>query len=266
MFDTLKARNSPTAKCNAQILRFERQEKNTVSDRYIMPGSPCSSCSARSKAICAGLSDDEMDGFSRNIRTRLIKAGNSIYREFEKANYFYTVVSGEIRLANLLGDGRRQLTAFKSAGDLLGEHNGGIYQSDAEAVCDAVVCQIPIKILEKYTNEVPAMRVTLNTKMQNELCDLRHHAILLGRKTPIEKIATFLTARSENCEWSDDDKAEVVLTMGRSDIADFLGLTIETVSRTITKLKNMGLLLVPTSHSIVITDQACLKRLAENEQ
>ena len=260
MFDSLKARDAVPSECGAQIFCFDRPDRN------IALASPCSSCGVRSKAVCAGLNDEEMEGFSRNIHTRLVKAGKSVYRESEKANYLYTVVSGEVRLANLLGDGRRQLTAFKSAGDLLGEHRKGSYQSDAEAVCDTVVCQIPVNIMEKYSDDVPAMYASIATKTQEELRELRHHAVLLGRKTPMEKIASFLVGRMDKLERCAEKQVLIKLTMGRSDIADFLGLTIETVSRTITKLKNKGLLFVPNSHCIVIRDPAHLRRISEGEK
>tara|TARA_R110000787_G_scaffold173726_2_gene286342 strand:+ start:2958 stop:3758 length:801 start_codon:yes stop_codon:yes gene_type:complete len=266
MFDSLKARDAAPTECGAQIFRFGRPDNNTQASRNSALASPCASCKVRGKAVCAGLNDEEMEDFSRNIHTRLVKAGKAVYRESEAADNFYTVVTGEVRLANLLGDGRRQLTAFKSAGDLLGENKKGFYQSDAEAVCDTIVCQIPLSLLEKYSNDVPAMYASLATKAQEELCELRHHAVLLGRKTPLEKIATFLCGRMDKLDGKQEDQVAIDLTMGRGDVADFLGLTIETVSRTITKLKNMGLLLVPNPHHFVIRNPARLRRIAEGEE
>ncbi|MDF2368322.1 helix-turn-helix domain-containing protein [Sneathiella sp.] len=239
---------------------------NPTAERKGVAGGPCATCSAHNQAICSGLKDQELEEFARNVRTRLVKTGQSVYREFEEAKYLYSVVTGEIRLANLLDDGRRQVTAFKSAGEVIGEEKNGYYQSDAEAVCDTVVCQIPIKALDKFLTEMPSIQTALTAKVLDELLALRRHAILLGRKTPIEKVATFLINRAGKASGNPSNEIQVELTMGRNDIADFLGLTIETVSRTITKLRKMGLLEVPSNHSILIKDRAWLKSLAEGEK
>ncbi|MZR32506.1 helix-turn-helix domain-containing protein [Sneathiella litorea] len=266
MLESLDARISSLAKSKSQANGHKQSETTPKAERKNISEAPCSTCSAHAQAICADLKDQEMDEIARNIRTRLVQTGQSVYREYEEAKYLYTVVTGEIRLANLLDDGRRQVTSFKTAGEVLGEQKNGYYQSDAEAVCDTVVCQIPIKILEKYLQEMPAMQTALTAKVLSEIHELRHHAILLGRKTPIEKIATFLVDRAEKLGGKDSVEVEVMLTMGRNDIADFLGLTIETVSRTITKMKNLGLLEVPSNHSIIIKDMAELENLAEGEK
>ncbi len=267
MIKSMEMRMSSAEDCCAGVIPFEQPVKtNPAAERRRSPDTACSSCSAHKQAVCSGFSDEEMEDFGRNVRTRIVKTGQSVYREFEEAKYFYTIVSGEIRLANLLDDGRRQVTAFKTVGDVIGEHKVGYYQSDAEAVCDTVVCQIPIKVMDKYLAENQAIRSVLTSKMQEELHELRLHAILLGRKTPVEKIATFFLGRAENLISEGEDEVEITLTMGRSDIADFLGLTIETVSRTITKLKNLGIIDVPSTHSIVIKDVHQLESLAEGEK
>jgi|TARA_R100000455_G_C6270397_1_gene126248 CRP/FNR family transcriptional regulator len=227
---------------------------------------PCSSCSVHKQAICAGLAEEEIGEFGRNVRIRRVKAGQSVYREFEEAKYIFTIVTGEIRLANLLDDGRRQVTAFKSAGEIIGENQNGHYQSDAEAVCDTFVCQIPIKVLNQHIDGNPVMRDALMEMIRKELSALRQHAVLLGRKTPVEKIASFLLDRVDRSAVGNEKAIEIILPMGRSDIADYLGLTIETVSRTITKLKNLEVIAVPTTHSILIINRQELESLAEGEQ
>ncbi len=266
MLESLDMRISSLAKSEAEDICLKQPVTNPKAERKSIKTAPCATCSAHSQAICSGLKNYEMDEFARNVRTRLVKTGQSVYREFEEAKYVYSVVTGEIRLANLLDDGRRQVTAFKSAGEVIGEQKSGYYQSDAEAVCDTVVCQIPIRTLDKYLKEMPAVQTALTGKILDELHELRHHAILLGRKTPIEKIATFLVDRAEKNGGETGNEVEVMLTMGRNDIADFLGLTIETVSRTITKLRKMGVLEVPSNHSILIKDRSWLESLAEGEK
>lgn len=266
MLGSLDTRISSLVKSEAEDIRLELPVTNQKTERKNITRAPCATCSAHNEAICSAINDCDMDDFARNVRTRLVKPGQSVYREFEEAKFVYSVVSGEIRLANLLDDGRRQVTAFKTAGEVLGEQRNGYYQSDAEAVCDTVVCQISIKALETYLKKMPAMQTALTEKVLEELQELRHLAILLGRKTPIEKIATFLIDRAEKSSSETENEINVSLTMGRTDIADFLGLTIETVSRTITKLKKMGVLEVPSNHSILIKDRVWLENLAEGEK
>ncbi|MCF8466865.1 MAG: helix-turn-helix domain-containing protein [Sneathiella sp.] len=266
MLESLDARVEPFKKSDTSVIRFKRPAVNPPAARRIVVDAPCLTCNAQKQSICAGLKEGEMEEFARIVRTRLVKAGQSVYREFEEAKYFFTIVTGEVRLANLLDDGRRQVTAFNSTGDIIGDHQKGYYLSDAEAICDTVVCQIPIKALDSFVEDLPAVRSALVAKIKDEANNLRRLAILLGRKTPVEKIASFLVNRAQKAGLSFNGTAEINLTMGRSDIADFLGLTIETVSRTITRLKNHGILEVPNAHSIIIKDMVELESLAEGEK
>ena len=263
MMETMAVQPRPASESDAPAVCYNLSTFNDMYEKHVSGRVPCSSCAMHRQAICSSLTAADRDAFGRSVRLRPVKGGQSVYREFEEAKYIFTIVTGEIRLANLLDDGRRQVTAFKSAGEIIGEHRGGRYQSDAEAVCDTIVCQIPVQVMDSYVDGVPAMRDALMDMIRKELSDLRRHAILLGRKTPIEKIATFLINRAGQYRSDEGKELEVILPMGRSDIADYLGLTIETVSRTITKLKNLGVITVPSTHSILITNRSALELLAE---
>jgi CRP/FNR family transcriptional regulator len=265
MMETMAAKPRPASESEAPSVCYNLSTFNDIYEKHASSKVACSTCTMHRQAICSSLTAADRDVFGRYVRLRPVKGGQSVYREFEEAKYIFTIVTGEIRLANLLDDGRRQVTAFKSAGEIIGEHSGGYYQSDAEAVCDTIVCQIPIKVMDSYVDGIPAMRDALMDMIRKELSDLRQHAILLGRKTPIEKIATFLINRASQQRSDEGETLEVILPMGRSDIADYLGLTIETVSRTITKLKNLGVITVPSTHSIRITNRSALELLAEGE-
>ncbi|PHQ69628.1 MAG: hypothetical protein COB93_07575 [Sneathiella sp.] len=235
----------------------------SVAKKRIAPVSACHGCRAQKKSICAALEEEEREKFGR---TRLIRADAPIFRAFDAANYFFIVISGEVRLSNLLDDGRRQITAFKTCGDLLGNQLEGHYTTDAEAVCDTIICQFPFRALDSMSSQNAGLHSAMLKEMRAELDTMRRHAILLGRKTPVEKITTFLKARADMAESQIDHMVAVKLPMGRRDIADYLGLTIETVSRTLSKLKQLSIIDIPSAHDIVIKDMEELALLAEGRQ
>ncbi|MEH6545477.1 MAG: helix-turn-helix domain-containing protein [Sneathiella sp.] len=235
---------------------------NPVARARPIPLSPCNCCAAHKKAICASLDGKELTRFRKLSQVRLVKAGQSIYREMDPANYLYTVVSGEARLSSLLNDGRRQVTDFRACGDKLGEHNQGYYAADAEAITDTIVCQTPLPEIRARLDDMPGLRNSLMDKMESEINQMRSHLLLLGRKTPIEKVATFLVERAQKFKNKGGDDSEISLSMSRRDIADYLGLTIETVSRTLTTLKSKDVLIIPSTDRISVLDMVELKCLA----
>lgn len=231
----------------------------------------CSTCGAHNLALCSGLSGQELIDFGKNSQHKVFQPGQMLFSEFDDAKYFYTVVSGEVRLSRMLDDGRRQITGFKSSGDFVGLSASGQYTADAEAIDEVTVCQFPIKALNASLEEINEVQSRLMEMMQEEVIKLQNHMLLLGRKTPIEKICNFLCERAYKqfkTEGKPEDCNEVTVTlpMSRTDIADFLGLTIETVSRTITKLRKQGIIELQTSQTIEIHDLYELQLLAEGEK
>jgi CRP/FNR family transcriptional regulator, anaerobic regulatory protein len=235
---------------------------NPVAKSRPIPLSPCNCCAAHKKAICASLDGQELIQYRKLSHVRLVRAGQAIYREMDPANYLYTIISGEARLSCLLNDGRRQVTDFRTCGDKLGENNGGFYTADAEAVTDTIVCQTPLSELQTSLDDMPGLRISLMRKMEAEINHMQNHLLLLGRKTPVEKVATFLAERARKLDAIENNEAEIKLTMSRRDIADYLGLTIETISRTLTTLKNNGVLAIPSSDLVTVIDFEELEMLA----
>lgn len=230
------------------------RQLNPSAESRPIPLSPCNCCAAHKKAICATLDGKDLNQYRKLSHVRLVKAGQSIYREMDPANYLYTIISGEARLSSLLIDGRRQITDFRACGDKLGENNQGFYTADAEAITDTIVCQVPLNELQTRMNELPGLRMALMDKMETEINQMRSHLMLLGRKTPIEKVATFLVERAQKFESADGTAIDINLSMSRRDIADYLGLTIETVSRTLTTLKTQGVVEIPSADHISVLD------------
>jgi CRP/FNR family transcriptional regulator, nitrogen fixation regulation protein len=193
----------------------------------------------------------------QGVSLRLAK-GEELFAEGEAAEYFYKIVSGTVRTYKLLTDGRRQIDAFHLPGDIFGIEAGAEHRFSADAVGDATVIAYRRSGLDRLTREHPAFGQQVMSCMIRNLERAQDHMLLLGRKTAQEKIATFLLDLAERLH--EDDHVE--LPMLRSDIADHLGLTIETVSRTLAEFARKGLIkLAAGSRSVVLSNKAALEFL-----
>ena len=188
---------------------------------------------------------------------RSLVRGEELFAEGDPADHFYKVVSGTIRTYKLLNDGRRQIDAFQLAGDIFGLETGAEHRFSAEAVEDTTVIVVRRCPFAALAHDNPDFGDQLMSSMMTNLERAHDHMLLLGRKTAQEKIATFLLDMASRI--AKGDRFE--LPMQRSDIADHLGLTIETVSRTLTHLENTCAIALPTSRHIVLRNRAALARL-----
>jgi CRP/FNR family transcriptional regulator, nitrogen fixation regulation protein len=180
-----------------------------------------------------------------------------IFGEGEPASHYYKVVSGVVRTCKILSDGRRQIDAFHVAGDMFGIERGAEYRVTAEAVGEAMIASFWRCSLEEPADPDRGLaREVVATALLN-LERAQEHMILLGRKSATEKVATFLLAMAERIEGD-----AIELPMSRSDIADYLGLTIETVSRTLTRFERKGAIELSTARrTIRLRDEPGLRRL-----
>jgi CRP/FNR family nitrogen fixation transcriptional regulator len=189
----------------------------------------------------------------------VLTKGEELFAEGDEAEYFYQVRSGTIRSYKLLSDGRRQIDAFHLQGDIFGLEAGAEHRFSAEAVGDASVIAYRRSRLAALIQEDPAFRERVMSSTLRSLERAQDHMLLLGRKTAQEKIATFLLDMAQRIS-AGDEKFE--LPMQRSDIADHLGLTIETVSRTLTQFARSGLIrLLPAGRSISLCNKMALRSL-----
>jgi CRP/FNR family nitrogen fixation transcriptional regulator len=195
----------------------------------------------------------------RSVGTvRVLAKGEELFAEGDEADHFFKVVKGTVRTYKLLNDGRRQIDAFHLAGDIFGLETGAEYRFSADAVEDTTVLAVRRCRFTTLAQDDPALGDQLMSSMMTSLERAHDHMLLLGRKTAQEKIATFLLDMAARISKSD----RFELPMQRSDIADHLGLTIETVSRTLTQLAKDGLIkLAAASRSVVLCDRAALQRL-----
>jgi CRP/FNR family transcriptional regulator, nitrogen fixation regulation protein len=176
--------------------------------------------------------------------------------ENEAANYLYKVVSGTVRTYKMLDDGRRQIGAFYLPGDIFGLEMGKEHAFSAEAISDSKVLVIKRSTLVALAARDNDVAQQLWTMTDRELRQLQDHIHLLI-KTAQERVAGFLLEMAD-CVSSGD---LVELPMSRQDIADYLGLTIETVSRTLTNLENAATIALPTSRRVVLRNRSALSRM-----
>ena len=179
-----------------------------------------------------------------------------IYGQGEKADPIYRVISGVVRTSRFMADGRRPVGDFYYAGDLFGLETGDRHAMAAEALSDAIVLVASRKALVAVAGEAALQNLTHHATVR-DLESARQHLSLLVRKTACERVASFLIGLADRC--CDD---VVDLAMGRQDTADYLGLTVETVSRMITQLQTAKVVEFLTCRQFRIRDAAALAHLA----
>jgi CRP/FNR family transcriptional regulator, nitrogen fixation regulation protein len=166
------------------------------------------------------------------------KKGTEIYGEQEPAEYVYQVKLGAVRSYKLLSDGRRQIGAFHLAGDIFGLENGSEHRFTAEAIVDTTVRLIKRRSLEVLAESDAVVSRNLLSMTTNNLQHAENHMLLLGRKTSLERVAAFLIEMDRRITAA----GVMPLPMSRRDIADYLGLTLETVSRALSRLHELGII------------------------
>ena len=226
------------------------------------PGHPCAACDIRLRTFCGTLDAGELAAFKGLGDIVRIEPRQALFHQGDAADLVYNVTRGILRLYRLLPDGRRQVTGFVQAGDFLGLTEEAEQAFTAEAIEPAELCRFPRSRFEAFIDEHPAMGRELYRLAAHELAAAQEQMVLLGRKTSAERIASFLLhllGRTRSAE----TPGTVRLAMSRADIADYLGLTKETVSRGITALKTSGLIRLLGSNAVRIVDREQLERISD---
>ena len=166
------------------------------------------------------------------------KKGTEIFGEKEPAEYVYQVRTGAVRSYKLLSDGRRQICSFHLAGDIFGLENGDVHRFTAEAIVNTTVRLLKRQSLERVAESDAVVSRNLLGMTTHNLMHAEDHMLLLGRKNSVERVAAFLLEMDKRLAAT----GIVALPMSRRDIADYLGLTLETVSRAISRFHRAGLL------------------------
>jgi len=222
----------------------------------------CGVCTVRRQSVCSAIEDADLARLAEASTTRLLAKGQSFIEEGAPSTDFFNVTAGTVKLYKLLPDGRQQITGFAQTGHFLGLAVSHTYAFSAEALEPVQLCRFSRPKLRAMLDDFPALEKRLLETACSELAAAQDQMLLLGRKTAKERVASFLLSRvkdgSQCCQFNN----RIHLPMNRLDIADYLGLTIETVSRTLTMFKRARRIEIPSGSEIIVLDYAWLQQLA----
>jgi len=222
----------------------------------------CATCEVRARSVCGAIPDANLARLSAIAVVTEVAAGQTFIDEGEPASCFFNVSAGIAKLFKTLPDARRQITGFVGPGQFLGLAASDTYAFSAEAIEPMRYCRFNRAALHTLLHDFPQMKKRLLEVASNELVAAQEQMLLLGRKTARERLASFLLAQSRQGMPSGHLRQRFRLSMTRIDLADYLGLTIETVSRTFTRLRAEGLIDIESQSAIVIHDPSALESLA----
>ena len=222
----------------------------------------CAVCGVREASFCSVLSSAELQQLHAMSSQKTFEPGELIVEEDATVRQVANVLTGTIKLFKLLPDGRQQITGFLFAGDFLGPMLSGEYATFAEAVTRVELCLFDQDRLREQMDAWPHLERRLFEDATATLDRALDWMLLLGRKTAAERVASFFVMLAQRIAGRDVAQVTVEVPMSRSDIADYLGLTMETVSRQISHLKRQGLLTTNGPHGIGIVDLPALRSLA----
>jgi CRP/FNR family transcriptional regulator len=225
---------------------------------------PCAACSVRDLSICGAIAPEHLGRLDAIVAHKKLAPGETLFFEGDRSDSLYILTEGCVRLSKMLADGRRQITGFLFPSDFLGLALRERFAYSAEAVDAVAVCRYPKSKLEALLDEFPAMERRLLAVASNELAAAQDQMLLLGRKTALERVASFLLILLRRMQLKGRQNA-VSLPMTRTDIGDYLGLTIETVSRSLSKLKRDRVVRFLTAQDLEIADAKRLAALAGAE-
>jgi CRP/FNR family transcriptional regulator len=222
---------------------------------------PCAACTVRDLSICGAIEPEHLGKLNAIVVHRRLAAGETLFFEGDRSDSLYIITEGCVRLSKMLADGRRQITGFLFPSDFLGLALRERYAYTAEAVGQVALCRYPKKRLEALLDQFPAMERRLLAIASNELAAAQDQMLLLGRKSAIERVASFVLILMRRMQLKGISD-RVRLPMTRTDIGDHLGLTIETVSRCLTRLKTERVVRFLTAQELQVLDAKRLAKLA----
>ncbi len=231
-------------------------ERLANADSKLVPAA-CAVCGARQQGICMALRAADLWKFSNVTRRRKYREGETIAFEEDEVVDYANVVSGSIKLSKLLHDGRQQIVGLQFAPEFIGRPFSDTVKVTAEAATDVELCVFPRAEFEKMLIERPDFEHRLHMQTLQQLDEARQWMVTLGRKTAQEKVASFLLLLARHLGKPVQDHPQsksFSLPLKRADIADFLGLTIETVSRQMTKMRKANVIIVERNLDVTVVD------------
>jgi CRP/FNR family transcriptional regulator len=236
-------------------------------DRAHFAPARCESCFIRHRGICAALSVDALEKLSSIARRRTIPVNHYIFRDGDEAISFAAIVSGVVKLIKTTSEGERHIVGLVYAPEFLGHTFAEQHRFSAAAATEVEMCMFPRTSFNRLLDEVPEMQRWLFEFTVRELDISRYWTLMLGRKSSYERVASLLLimakrSRNAGCALISDKSAHFELPLTRSELADYLGLTLETVSRKISGLKRKGLIELRSTREIVVPDLELLAEVA----
>lgn len=229
----------------------------------------CETCAVRLRAICGAIPEAAAAALSQASHMRRIPAGQTIYSELYDPGWFAIVVFGVIKLVKTRGDGRQQIVGLLFESDFLGRLFDRHTDLTAEATTNLELCCFSRGVFESLMQEHKSLEHALLRRTLDNLDSSRDWIFLLGRRTAQERVASLLLfiaeriARGRNEVIAGTSEFELNMPLSRADMADFLGLTIETISRELHGLKLAGLIATKGRRRITLCELAALRRLAD---
>lgn len=230
--------------------------------------SDCQYCESRVCGLCSDLAPEQLQDLRKITRNRVYKAGDVLFSDDQPIETYATIKEGIVKLSKILPDGRQQTIGLSFPPDFIGRTYKDKNSYFASAVTDVTVCTFPRELFNNFLMSTPTLEHRLFELTLNELDTARDWMLMLGRMSALEKVATILLNFSKKLHHantlkglaSEELKFELPLT--RSEISDFLGLTIETVSRQFSNLKKSGLIKISQQRYVEILDKQKLQELA----
>jgi CRP/FNR family transcriptional regulator len=223
----------------------------------------CVHCRARAFSVCAALPDEDLHRLDAIAEHIVVEPGQVLTREGEAQTSVFNITSGSARAYKLTPDGRRQITGFLFAGDFVSLSDQPNHVATVEAVEPLTACRFRKADWRALMAQRRDLEGALLARAGDELAAAQSQMLLLGRKTAIERLASFLTALPANDPARPLPAGHIRLPMTRTEIADYLGLTLETVSRTFGRLKRQGILREANRHDVEVLDEKRLHALAD---
>lgn len=224
---------------------------------------PCAACAARVLSVCDAVDGRDLHRLAALTRPLEVEAHRTFVAAGEPADYLFNITEGVVKVYRLLPDGRQQVTGFLFQGDFLGLSPENPYAFSAEAVTHVRYCRFRREALYQLLEDFPKVEKRLLAIASNELAASQEQIVLLGRKTARERLASFLLMVSRRMVRLGKREDVIALPMTRLDIADYLGLTVETVSRVFTQFRKEGLIELPKIGSARLKNYKALVQLSE---
>lgn len=227
------------------------------------PTNFCDTCAIRNRAICADLDDSEIGLLNGIGRRRQLEAGEQLMWEGDEAVLVANVIDGVLKLASHSADGGEQILGLAYPSDFLGRPFGETAPYGVEALTEAQICVFERKDFDRFARDHPRLEHKLLERTLTELDRSRRWMMLLGRMNAGQKVASFLLELTDRLgKAGAGGETFVTLPLSRQQMADVLGLTIETVSRQLSRLRSAGLIDTPSRREIVLRDRRELEELA----